>query len=47
MNYLGIVIDGILLTIGFHYVGTRLIAWIYNRRTAKQKQQRGVSDNDD
>ena len=46
-DYLGIVIDGILLTIGFHYVGIRLIAWIYNRRTAKQKQQREVSDNDD
>ena len=65
MDYLGIVMDGILLTIGFHianlliaivvtlaiyltiYVGIRLIAWIDNRRTAKQKQQRGVSDNDD
>ena len=65
MDYLGIVMDGILLTIGFHianlliaivvtlaiyltiYVGIRLIACIDNRRTAKQKQQRGVSDNDD
>lgn len=62
MDYLGIVMDGILLTIGFHianlliaiamtsaiyltiYVGIRLIAWIDNRRTAKQK---GVSDNND
>ena len=46
-DYLGIVIYVILLTIGFHYVVIRFIALIYNRQTAKQKQQRGVSDNDD
>ncbi len=62
MDYLGIVMDGILLTIGFHIanlliaivvtlaiyvtvcVGIRLIVWIANRRTARQK---GVSDNND
>lgn len=65
MDYLGIVMDGFLLTLGFHIanlliaiivtlaiyvavnVGIRLIAWIDSRRTAKQKQQRGVSDNND
>lgn len=62
MDYLGIIIDGILLTIGLHIanlliaivvtlaiyvtvcVGIRLIVWIDNRRTARQK---GVSDNND